>query len=158
MDNVDKVDLSVIVTVVGGPTYLRNCLDKLIPQAQHRIVEVLVPYQSGTEGLKELIQKYPQVSFIEIKSGSSVDNYKNYTKKHEIYDRGKSLGILTSRGELIAFLDDQGVPAPNWCEEIFAANINSYGAVGGAIEQHGLEIVRTSFSEARSTRELLQGM
>jgi hypothetical protein len=133
--------LSIIITVVGGPHYLRKCIASLVPQIRERSIEIIVPYLGIEQEIQTLKQEFPQVTFFEIEHAASGSPSGGAQARHEIFDRGKSQGIGCARGQLIALLDDQGVPAADWCDRVLEMLHLPHGVVGGAIEHNGKGIL-----------------
>jgi hypothetical protein len=55
--------------------------------------------------------------------------------QHELYDRRRAAGLLASSGDLVAIVEDRGVPHPDWAAA--AARLHAelpHAAIGGAIE------------------------
>jgi hypothetical protein len=137
----EQVLLSIIITVVGGPIYLRKCLHALRFQIGGRNIEIIVPYPAWGEELQSLRCEFTEVIFIEIPKPPSITQSNIHYTQHEIFDRGKSLGLAYSQGRLVALLDDQGVPAPDWCERVLETDQLPHAAVGGAIEHSGKNLL-----------------
>lgn len=129
--------LSVIVTIVGGATFLHRCLSRLTPQMAGRAIEIIVPYDSTAKGISELKHKFPQVVFSDmgiVKTDTPPDTQE---AAHEIFDRRTAAGLNVARGEILALLQDYGAPDPNWCEQLIEAHRLPYGVIGGAVEHEG---------------------
>jgi hypothetical protein len=110
---------------------------RLIPQSKGRSVEIIVPYDSSANGIRELENLFPQVRFLDmgvVKTGAPPGTQQ---AAHEMFDRRTAAGLNVARGEIVALLQDYGAPDPNWCDELLEAHRLPYGVIGGAVEHEG---------------------
>ena len=133
----DRLALSVIVTLVGGPPFLARTLDRLVPQILGRPLEVLVPCDSTVTNLEPVRRRFPAVRFLDM--GRVVTDARPGTEgaAHETFDRRTAAGLCASRGDIVALLQDYGAPAPDWCEQVIAAHRLPAGVIGGGVEHEG---------------------
>src|SRR3954464_12786210 len=99
--------LSVVIATTNRAQSLRVTLDALRHQT-HRDFEVIVvagPSQDETPDL--LAERAGQIKVAE-------NPERNLCKS-------RNLGIDIAAGEVVAFIDDDGVPEPRWLEELDAA-------------------------------------
>ena len=141
MSGENKIALSVVVRVVGGQSFVRRCLDRLLPQIKGRPIEVIVPYDSTVSELDQLGPDYPEVIFVDMGVVETDAPSGSGAVTHELYDRRTARGLSEARGEILALLEDYGTPDPDWCDQILEAHRRSYGVVGGAVEQDGLGLL-----------------
>lgn len=137
MPTENRPTLSVIVTMVGGMTFLQRCLGRLILQTKGRSIEVIVPYDSTANGIVQAKNAFPGVVFIDmgfVKTDAPVGTQQ---AAHEMFDRRTAAGLNAARGEILALLQDYGAPDPNWCYQILEAHRLPYGVIGGAVEHEG---------------------
>jgi hypothetical protein len=128
--------LAVVVTVVSDTSeaadtsHLEGCLEALQRQADPPAMEVLVTCDARLRGVDELRQRFPQVSFIAVeklhtaRSGSS----------REHHDELRGIGIRNSQAPVVALIEDVGRPDPKWSAQLVKEHVQSYAAVGGAME------------------------
>jgi hypothetical protein len=138
MDNAQTPVLSVVVAIVSDTTesrsdvsHLTGCLEALAQQIDPPVMEIIVPYHSGVEGIEELKLRDTDVVLV------PVDDLKTFTDQggsREHHDELRAHGLAAARGEIIALLEDVGRPDPSWCARVVEAHQQGYAAVGGAIE------------------------
>lgn len=113
-----KSVVSIIIPTYKRAHTLKHVLEGLRRQT-YRNFEVIVVLKAGGDETEEILEKYskdlPLIIVIQ-KDGFVTDAY--------------NLGVAEANGEIVAFLDDDAVPYPNWLEE--HVNIyNKYRRVGG---------------------------
>lgn len=103
----DDIDFSVIVVCFHAGKNIIQCLEALSRQDFDRF-ETIVVDNGGNEVEAERIRTYP-VTYVKMKVnvGCSL---------------GKNIGAQVARGQLIGFVDDDGIPAPGFVR----AHIQSY--------------------------------
>jgi hypothetical protein len=126
--------LSVIITVVDGGSTLRTCLEAVLQQTDPPQMEILVPFDDSVRGIKALRDQYPGVRFIEMGTVSTRSPKNSHAGQHELFDYRRATGLARSNGELIAILEDRGVPQPDWARVISELHHLPHAVVGGAIE------------------------
>ncbi len=131
------VALSVIVTVVGGESYLRHCLGRLAPQVEGRPIEVIVPCDRTVGGVAGLREEFPGIVFADMGTVRTTCRPGTEAAAHEIYDCRKAFGLNVARGEILALLDDSAAPDPDWCEQVLRAHRLPHGVIGGCVEYEG---------------------
>jgi hypothetical protein len=136
-----KPKLSVIVTIVGGMTFLRRCLNRLIPQTEGRAIEVIVPYDSTAPRIGDLKSTYPQVRFIDMGVVKTDGCPGTQQAAHEMFDRRTAVGLNAARGDIVALLQDYGAPDADWCDQILEAHRLPHEVIGGAVELEGKGIL-----------------
>jgi hypothetical protein len=134
----NPIELSVIVTMLGGPNFLDGYLARMVPQTEGRSVELIVPYDSTAGDLRPVIQKYPQVQYIDMGVVQTKAPPGTRTASHEIYDVRSAWGLRAARGDIIAVTQDCCVPAPDWIAQTLEAHRTlPHAAIGGAVEHGG---------------------
>ena len=131
------IELSVVIRLVGGHTFLDRCLRHLIPQTQCRPIEVIVPYDSTVGGLEQIKNDFPTLVFVDMGVIRTCLPPTAHEVAHELYDRRTAAGIRMAQGRIVALLEDYGAPDPDWCEQIIKAHRLPYGIIGGAVEHEG---------------------
>jgi hypothetical protein len=137
MSSESKPILSVIITTVGGPPFLRKCLSRLVAQIAGRNIEVIVPYDSTAPEVAALKTVFPQVLFVDMGFVKTDGRPGTQQAAHEIFDRRTAAGLNAARGEILALLQDYGSPDPTWCDQVLEAHRLPYGVIGGAVEHEG---------------------
>jgi O-antigen biosynthesis protein len=102
-----RPQISVVLPTCNRAALLENCLNALLGQRTTRTFEViLVDNASSPHRIAARVALFPQVRLItETRRGSS---------------HARNAGIRTARGEIIAFIDDDTQPAPDWLENLVA--------------------------------------
>jgi hypothetical protein len=128
--------LAVVVTVVSDTSeaadtsHLEGCLEALQCQADPPAMEVLVTCDARLRGVDELRQRFPQVSFIAVEKLHTARS----GPSREHHDELRGIGIRNSQAPLVALIEDVGRPDPKWCAQLVKEHVQSYAAVGGAME------------------------
>jgi GT2 family glycosyltransferase len=100
--------VSVIIANYNGKPYLEQALVALRDQT-FRDFEAIVVDNASTDGSPQLVaSEFPQVELV------SLDENSGFAKANNI-------GIGRARGEFIALLNNDAMPAPSWLEELIAA-------------------------------------
>jgi hypothetical protein len=133
-EQTSEIKLSVILRVVGGELFINRCLNQLIKQIQDQSVELIVPYDITVDGFDRLKQTFPQVIFLNIRSGSLPNRP---GESHALFDLRTAAGLRSARGEILALIEDYGVPDSDWVEQVLKAHQLPYAAIGGAVEHSG---------------------
>lgn len=127
--------LSVIVTIVDGGATLERCLEGVAAQDGLSEIEVLVPWDDTVAGIPGLRTRFPSFRFLELGTVPTSRPPLSYAGQHELFDRRRAAGLAAAKGDLIAILEDRGVPRPDWARclvDLHAAL--PCAAIGGAIE------------------------
>ena len=126
--------LSIVITVVSGRQAIAENLARLYPQVDFESSEVIVPFDKWSSDVGELRSEFPHVSFHLIEDLGPAESGKIPSHQHRLYDRRRAVGLLLSRGRIIAMTEDHAQPADNWVEQILLAHEQPYDVIGGAIE------------------------
>jgi hypothetical protein len=129
-----ELDLSIIVTVVGGKELVGRSLSALCSQLNFATAEVIVPYDSWAVDVGDLAEEFPQVRFHFINDIGAASSSPVTSRQHRLYDRRRAVGLSLARGRLIAMTEDYAVPAEDWCRQVCRAHEQPYPVIGGAIE------------------------
>jgi hypothetical protein len=127
--------LSVVVTIVDAGDALMRCLDALTAQRGAPPLEVLVPYDDSVPGMRAFVDRFPAFQFLDLGALQTAELPSDPAGQHELFDRRRAAGLSRARGDLVAILEDRGVPRPNWAAEATRLHAERPGLViGGAIE------------------------
>ncbi len=100
--------VSVVIANYNGKSYLEQALLALREQT-FRDLEVIVVDNASADGSPQLVASaFPKVSLLTLSENSG-------------FARANNIGIERARGEFIALLNNDAVPAPSWLEELVAA-------------------------------------
>jgi hypothetical protein len=128
-----RVSLSIIVTVVSGEPSLRETLSSLLLQIDPGRDEVIVPWDKWCREVGKLASEFSWAAFPFIDELGPAAKARN-ARDHSLYDRRRAVGLGMAKGEIIAMLEDRGVPAANWVEQILRVHEQPFAAIGGAVE------------------------
>lgn len=92
--------VSIIVPTFNGASRIRNCLDALLAQTEHRKVEILVVNDGSTDRTAEVVAGYPSVRLISQSNAGPA--------------AARNRGALEASGNIILFTDDDCVPTRDW--------------------------------------------
>jgi hypothetical protein len=127
--------LSVVVTAVDCGTALTNCLEALQEQERPPAMEILVPYDETISEVARLAGQFPNVQFMPLGSLSREPSANPFAAQHELYDRRRAAGLRSATGDLVAILEDRGIPDRNWAAT--AARLHQHlphRVIGGAVD------------------------
>lgn len=134
--------LSVVVTVVEGGRALEQCLEALRNQENPPRMEVLVPYDASIAETATLAERFPGFSFLPMGSVATEPDPKSPAGQHELFDRRRAKGLAAATGELVAILEDRGVPTRAWARTLDRLHRElPHAVIGGAVE-NGVDHLR----------------
>lgn len=114
--------VSVIVATLNRKHMLAECLRSLVAQT-YRDFEIVVVDGGSTDGTGDVVKRFPVRFLRQIGSVPTGENY----------------GITMSRGEILAFVDDDVIAAANWLERLVESfERTAIDGVGGRIIQPDL--------------------
>lgn len=115
--------LSVVVVSFNGPRLLERCLMSLEQQTMKDGIEVLVVASRdlGRGAIEELKRRFPRIRW-------------ESDPQRQTVPQLRSLGVARSRGDVIAFLEDDCVASEAWCGSLLSVHRAPWPAVGGAVE------------------------
>ncbi|HEX7477005.1 MAG TPA: glycosyltransferase [Polyangiales bacterium] len=126
--------LSVVVTIVESGEALGECLRALDSQEGAPTLEILVPYDDSVLDLAELQRAHPSALFLAMGRVATEHPLHSPAGQHELFDRRRAAGLARAKGELIAIVEDRGVPRPDWAAKFVKLHEQPYAVVGGAVE------------------------
>lgn len=127
--------LSVVVTIVDAGDALERCLVALAAQQEAPDLEVVVPWDTSVPNVSALAARFPSVRFLPMGQPATTRPASSAAGQHELFDRRRSAGLAAATGDIVAILEDRGVPRDGWARTM--GDIHErlpHAAVGGAIE------------------------
>lgn len=108
--------ISVVVCTYNGSATIEDCMKGLMELTYPRF-EVIVVNDGSTDHTADIIRKYPVRLISTPNQGLS---------------QARNRGIYESRGEIIAYIDDDAYPDPHWLHYLAYAYANSnHAGIGG---------------------------
>jgi hypothetical protein len=127
--------LSVVVTIVEGGGVLEESLRALAAQQDPPDMEVIVPWDDSVVAIHSLESRFPQFRFLAIGAIATARAAGTAAGQHELFDRRRAAGLAAAGGDVVAIIEDRGVPRPNWASALVRAHASRPNlVVGGAIE------------------------
>jgi hypothetical protein len=127
--------LSVVVVVVDGPGALERCLTALATQQASPDLEVIVPWDSSVPDVGALAPRFPGVAFLALGTLPTARPIDTAAGQHELFDRRRTAGLAHATAEIVALLQDTGVPRATWARRMVDAHARlPYAVIGGAVE------------------------
>jgi GT2 family glycosyltransferase len=109
--------MSVVICTNDGSATLRECLDG-VAGLRYPYYEVIVVSDGSTDNTAEIAASYDGVSVIE-------------TPRRGLA-AARNSGMRASRGEIIAYIDDDAIPDPDWLQHLARSFASGpYAAAGG---------------------------
>ena len=110
--------VSIVINTCNRAAWLDRCLSSLDRQTYSNF-EVVVVNGPSTDNTADVLARYGS----RVRAGST---------PHRILSVSRNEGIALAQGEIVAFLDDDAVPADDWLEKLVGAFARpKVGAVGG---------------------------
>jgi hypothetical protein len=97
-------------------------------------MEIVVPYDETVGSVDSLAAQFPSVRFVAMGSVATRRPERSHAGQHELYDRRRARGLAEARGELIAILEDRGIPRPDWAQTLHDLHELPHSVIGGAID------------------------
>lgn len=129
------MDLSIVIATYNRCDNLEDCILSLL-RMNEKPLEIIVVDSSSTDNTSKLAEIYPM-------------RYISIPEKNR--QRARNIGLSQSRGDVIAFLDDDVVVDENWSTNILISySHRNIGGVGGRVIPYGTStsyFVRTKNKE-----------
>ena len=118
---------------MSGPEALSRTLSAVDKQSQSGQVEIIVPFIEGMHDLSGLMRRFPNVNFIPVRPEKTNGISEC---RHHLFDRLRAVGLLNSKGSIVAMTEDHAIPNADWCDQIVRCHTENsqYSVIGGAIE------------------------
>ena len=127
--------LSVVVTVVDGGETLVRCLTALARQDDAPSLEVIIPYDESVAGMASIVARFPTFHFLPIGQVETKRPPDGPAGQHELFDRRRSAGLAMARGDIIAIVEDRGVPRADWARTLVAIHGEMpHAVIGGGVD------------------------
>ncbi len=125
--------VAIVSDTTGPPdaAHLEPCLAALARQDRSPLTEIIVTHVPGTAGIAALCNRYPDVIFFE---ATDLRMYTPSSGSREHHDEIRARGLALARGEIIALIEDHGIPSWAWSSKIVERHRQPIAALGGAIE------------------------
>lgn len=115
--------VSIIINTDGRAKSLRNTLDSL-RYLKYNSFEVVVVYGPTPDGTRDLLSQW-------------TSEVKTFHCPVRNLSQSRNIGIAHSAGEILAFIDDDAIPEPEWLNDLIPAfNDPLVGAAGGPVYNH----------------------
>jgi glycosyltransferase involved in cell wall biosynthesis len=113
--------ISVVVASHNAGPNIADCLKVINASSFQRETEIIV-VDNSKDGTDAIIQReFPSVKLVRCDQGKLIP---------ELWE----IGIVCSRGDIVALTSAHCIPAKNWINEILQAHQDPYEGIGGAIE------------------------
>lgn len=108
--------ISVVVCTYNGSATIRDCMEGLMRLAYPRF-EVIVINDGSIDSTPEIVNEYPVRLITTVNQGLS---------------QARNRGIYESKGDIIAYIDDDAYPDPHWLHYLAFAYANTdHAGIGG---------------------------
>ena len=108
--------ISVIVCSYNGSATIRDCMEG-IQKLNYPNFEVIVVNDGSTDNLAEIVSEY-RVNLLTTKNGG--------------LSNARNTGMYNAKGEILAYIDDDAYPDPDWLRYLaFAYLTSDHGCIGG---------------------------
>jgi len=120
-DEIGSPKVSVVVVTYNRFKALARCLSPLQRQT-YSDFEIIVVDSNSTDDTPNLVRSYKNAKLVQTKKTGRID-----------LSRKRNIGIMKSNGEIVAFIDDDAIPADDWLSNMVKSyNYSSkIGGVGG---------------------------
>jgi len=107
--NSNKPIVSVVVSTYNRVDLLERCMQSLQEQnANRKVYEVLIIDNNSKDSTKSAVRKYTD----------KVKNFRYFKEKKQGLSHAKNRGWKESRGEYVAYIDDDAISSKDWVKEI----------------------------------------
>lgn len=114
------MDVSVVVASYNASGTIADCLTGLAGQEYQRTFEVIVTDSSSDRTPEIITERFPWVRLLR-------------SPKHMYPGMARNMGVSAVKGRIVAFIDADCIPAPDWLERITRAHDQQHWVVGGGM-------------------------
>ena len=127
--------LSVVITVVEGGSAVDRCLAALEAQVHPPDLEIIVPWDDTVSGIPELMRLFPRCRFVAMGHVATEAPADHARGQHELFDRRRAAGLASASGDIVAILEDRGIPTSDWAQTVARLHRElPYAVIGGSVE------------------------
>ena len=127
--------LSVIVTIVEGGGAVEQCLAALEAQVNPPDLEIIVPWDQSVPIAKDLMRRFPRCQFLAMGHVATEAPADHARGQHELFDRRRAVGLASAQGDVVAILEDRGIPTSDWAETVARLHRElPHAVIGGSVE------------------------
>lgn len=135
-----EIDLSVIVcTTAETSVALRGCLGALSRTLRGIRSECIVPHDNLPFINAQLERRHAWVRFVNV--GDEVRRRGLAKGSHERHHLFRAAGLAAAGGRVVAMIEDDSRPAPQWARRVLLAHRRPLAAVGGVVENRSTGLV-----------------
>ena len=99
-------DISIIVPVYNGESYIKKCIDSLVNQTKKEI-EIIIVNDGSSDNTEKKIKEYDD------------ERIKYFKNKNKGIGYSRNFGIVKSTGKYLMFIDSDDYIEENTCEELY---------------------------------------
>ena len=108
--------ISVIIPTYNRRDFLHSAITSLLRQSYPKDrYEVIVIDDGSTDNTKALVEEY---------IGSTDCNMKYFRQENRGLSTARNLGVEKSKGEIVAYIDDDAIAAPDWLSSLADVYLN----------------------------------
>ncbi len=141
----NSIILSIVIPTKNRADLLRKTLDSIEKQpADQNIFEVIIIDNGSIDRTKEIAGEYKR----------KIKNCRYFYDARPGLHVGRNKGLLESRGELIAYLDDDVILFPNWINTVMNAfEDEEVVYVGGSVIPYDMTLITRDFKRKYEIRK-----
>ncbi|MEH2111553.1 hormogonium polysaccharide biosynthesis glycosyltransferase HpsE [Nostoc sp.] len=129
---IEKLDISVAIPAYNGATRLPKILDKILTQkgVEKFNWEIIIVDNNSSDNTSEVIENYQKIY-------DGIFHIRYFLEPEQGAAFARLRAVREARGQLIAFLDDDNLPDPNWLSEAYNFGLNHPQAGAWSGQIHG---------------------
>ena len=119
---------------MDGGAALERTLSALARQSGAPQLDVIVPMDATLAADIAMARRFPGVRVLELGDVATSHPPRSPGGQHELFDRRRAAGLAAATGDLVAIIEDRGVPDPDWAARFADLHARMPNAViGGAV-------------------------